>query len=48
MGTFVVGMLVLLIAGLAVRNIIRDRKSNKGCGCGSCSGCSGCKGVNSQ
>lgn len=45
MGTLAAGIVVLLIAGNAVRCIWKDKKSGKscsGCGCG-CGGCSGCR-----
>ena len=40
MGTVVVGAIVVVIAGLAVRSIVKDKKSGKGCNgnCGSCGG----------
>ena len=40
MGTVVVGAIVVVIAGLAVRSIVKDKKSVKGCNgnCGSCGG----------
>ena len=43
--TFIVGLLVLLIAANAVRCIWKDKKSGKSCsGCGGgCGGCSGCR-----
>ena len=31
MGTVVVGAIVVVIAGLAVRSIVKDKKSGKGC-----------------
>ena len=31
MGTGVVGAIVVVIAGLAVRSIVKDKKSGKGC-----------------
>ncbi len=40
MGTFVVGILVLALAGAAIRSIWKDKKSGK-----SCAGCSGCGGA---
>ena len=39
MGTFAVLLVVVLIAGLAARSIIKDKKSGK-----ACAGCSGCSG----
>ncbi len=42
MGTLVVGMIVLGIIGLAIRSIIKDKKSGKSPQCGqSCKNCSG-------
>lgn len=47
MGTFIVGLLVLLIAANAVRCIWKDKKSGKSCsGGGGCGGCSGCRAKN--
>lgn len=44
--TAAVGVVVLGIAALAVRNIWKKKKEGGGCGCG-CSGCSGaCPGKN--
>lgn len=37
MGTWIAGAMVAIIAGLAVRSIIKDKK---GRGCGNCKGCS--------
>lgn len=31
MGTVIVGGIVVLVAGLAVRSIVKDKKSGKGC-----------------
>ena len=31
MGTVVVGAIVVAIAGLAIRSIVKDKKSGKGC-----------------
>lgn len=43
MGTLIVGIIVLLVAGAAARSIWKDKKSGKSCSCGgSCGGCSGC------
>lgn len=40
--TILVALIVLGIVGLAVRSIIKDKKSGKSCSCGgSCSGCAG-------
>ena len=46
MGTLVVGLMVLVMTGAAVRSIYKRKKSGKGCcGCdGSCGGCCGCNG----
>lgn len=38
--TILVGLVVIGIVALAVRSIIKDKKSGKGCG-GGCSGCAG-------
>ena len=40
MGTVIVGAIVLGVVGLAVRSIMKDKKSGKGCNgnCGSCGG----------
>ena len=40
MGTVLVGAIVVAIAGLAIRSIVKDKKSAKGCNgnCGSCGG----------
>lgn len=40
MGTVVVGAIVVVIAGLGVRSIVKDKKSGKGCNgnCGNCGG----------
>ena len=45
MGTVIVGGIVVLVAGLAVRSIVKDKKSGKGsCGgnCGACHGGCSC------
>lgn len=39
MGTFVVGVIVLVIFGLACFSLYKDKKNGK-----HCSGCSGCSG----
>ncbi|MCI8597829.1 MAG: FeoB-associated Cys-rich membrane protein [Lachnospiraceae bacterium] len=39
MGTWIVGLIVLALAGAALRSIWKDKKAGKTCG--SCSGCSG-------
>ena len=41
MGTFIVGILVVGIAALAVRSMRRDKKKGNACG-GSCASCQGC------
>ncbi|MFR7832725.1 MAG: FeoB-associated Cys-rich membrane protein [Blautia wexlerae] len=42
MGTLIVGAILILIVGLIIRGIVRDKKSGKS----SCGGdCSHCKGV---
>ncbi|MBQ8995995.1 MAG: FeoB-associated Cys-rich membrane protein [Oscillospiraceae bacterium] len=39
-GTIVVGVLLIIITGLALRNVIKKKNT---CSCGSCSGnCCGC------
>ena len=42
MGTFVVGAIVVLIVGLIVRGIVKDKKSGKSSCGGDCSHCRGC------
>ena len=41
MGTWIVGAVLVVIVGLIVRSMIKDKKNGKGCGgdCGHCSGC---------
>ena len=39
-GDIIVIAVLLLVVGLVVRGMIRDRKKGKSCGCGSCKGCS--------
>jgi|GEM_PF-1181338 len=42
LGTVIVALAVITLMVLAVRSLIRDKKSGKGCpGCPGCSGCSG-------
>ncbi len=42
MGTFVVGAIVCIIIGLAVRSMIRDKKNGKSIQCGGdCKHCGG-------
>ena len=42
MGTFVVGAILVLIVGLIVRGIVKDKKSGKSSCGGDCSHCRGC------
>ena len=42
MGTFVVGAILVLIVGLIVRGIVKDKKSGKSSCGGDCSHFSGC------
>lgn len=43
MGTFVVGMIVLVVVILAIRSMIKDKKAGKSLQCGGdCSKCRGC------
>lgn len=37
-GTIVVTALLIIITGLIIRKIVKDKKSGKGC-CGDCSSC---------
>ena len=39
MGTWIVGAVVLAVAGLAARKIYKDRRNGKGCGCDGCTNC---------
>ena len=42
MGTIIVGAVLLLVVGLAVRSMIRDKKSGKSLQCGGdCKNCGG-------
>ena len=42
MGTIIVGAVLLLVVGLAVRSMIRDKKAGKSLQCGGdCSKCGG-------
>lgn len=41
MGTVVVGAIVLGIAGLAIRSLVKDKKNGKSCS-GNCGGCKHC------
>lgn len=40
MGTIVVGFILFVIVGFAIRTIVRDKKQGKSCG-GDCSRCGG-------
>ena len=40
MGDIIVIAVLVLVIGLVVRGMIRDKKKGKSCGCGSCKGCS--------
>lgn len=43
MGTFVVGMIMLVVVILAIRSMIKDKKAGKSLQCGGdCSKCRGC------
>lgn len=42
-GTVFVTVLLIGVIVLAVRSLIRQKKSGKSCGCGSCTGCTGCR-----
>ncbi|MDD6071005.1 MAG: FeoB-associated Cys-rich membrane protein [Clostridiales bacterium] len=43
MGTFVVGMIVLVVVILAIRSMVKDKKAGKSLQCGGdCSKCRGC------
>ena len=40
MGTIIVGIIIIAVVALAVRSILRDRKSGKSCHCGgNCGSC---------
>lgn len=42
MGTFAVGVIVCILAGLAIRSMVRDKKKGKSLQCGGdCSHCGG-------
>ena len=42
MGTWLVGSILVVIIGMVIRKMIRDKKNGKSCGCGTdCKGCSG-------
>ena len=42
MGTFIIGIVVLAIVAIAVRSMIKDKKSGKSIQCGGdCKGCGG-------
>ena len=40
MGDIIVLGVLALIVGLIIAGMIRDKKKEKSCGCGSCKGCS--------
>lgn len=43
MGTFVVGMIVLVVVALAIASMVKDKKAGKSLQCGGdCSKCRGC------
>ena len=45
LANIVIGFLLICAVVLAVRRIIRNKRSGKcSCGCTSCEGCSGCSG----
>ena len=44
MGTLIVGAILILIVGLIIRGIVRDKKSGKSSCGGDCSHCRGCHG----
>ena len=39
-GDIVVIAVLVLVVGLVVWGMVRDKKAGKSCGCGSCKGCS--------
>ena len=41
LGTILVCAVLVLVVGLVIRKIIRDKRSGKSCDCG-CGGCDGC------
>ena len=42
MGTFIIGIVVLVLVALAVRSMVKDKKSGKSIQCGGdCKDCSG-------
>ena len=43
-GDIIVIAVLVLIIGLIVRGMIRDKKKGKCCGCSGCSGVNGCSG----
>lgn len=43
-GDIIVIAVLVLIIGLIVRGMIRDKKKGKCCGCSGCSGINGCSG----
>ena len=42
MGTLIVGAILVLIVGLIIKGIVRDKKSGKSSCGGDCSRCKGC------
>ena len=48
MGDMIVIAALVLIIGLIVRGMIRDKKAGKCSGCSGCSGCTGCAGCPSR
>lgn len=43
MGTFIVGAVLLIIVGLIVKSMVRDKKNGKSIQCGGdCGKCGGC------
>ncbi|MFQ7230407.1 MAG: FeoB-associated Cys-rich membrane protein [Blautia wexlerae] len=42
MGTLIVGAILVLIVGLIIKGIVRDKKSGKSSCGGDCSNCKGC------
>ncbi len=48
-GTVIVSLILIGVVALAIRSIVRQKKSAKACGgcCGSCVGCTGCHPITS-
>lgn len=45
LATIIVGLVILLVVGLIIRKMVRDKRAGKsgcGCGCGSCPSSSMC------